>query len=620
MLDFQLLFEQSPDVLLVLLPDEPRFTMVGATKARLLVTHTTREQLGRGLFDLHPDDPASSLRASLMRVLATRAADTMAVQPHVLHLPDGATEVRYWSPTNLPVLDPSGEVRYILHRLEDVTEREQAGARLGELDATKTAFLGSLSDELRTPLALVLGPLEELLEGPLAGPEKHAVELARDSALRLLALVNALLELSRSEAGTAHATYVPLELATFSAELAGMFQAVIERAGIRFVIECPAIEAQAWVDHEMWEKIVANLISNAFKFTFAGEITVRVHEEPACFVLEVADTGTGIPEDELPRIFERFHRGAGATGRSHEGAGLGLAVVRELVELHEGRVTVESAVGRGTTVRVELPKGYAHLPRDEVSHDPVTPGIGRDAMARAAEAARWTSERSVVPAHDGAPRARVLVVDDNADLREYIAGLLSPTYDVRVARDGLAALDAIRERATDLVVCDVMMPRLDGVGLMRALRADASTSAIPIILVSSRGGEDATIAGLDPGSDDYVVKPFVARELLARVRMHLALARARREWSAQLEDRHRMLDTVGHSVSHDLRPPLRAIDNLARALADGETLGESAREELDAICERVERMTTALEGLLELVRLAKARASPRRSRSRPDKR
>ena len=607
-LDFQRLFEHSPDVLLVLLPDAPRFTMVGATNARLLATHTTREQLGGGLFDLHPDDPAASLHASLMRVLATRAADTMAVQPHVIRLTDGTTEVRYWSPTNLPVLDPSGEVRYILHRLEDVTERERASARLGELDATKTAFFNNLSDELRTPLALVLGPLEQLLEGPLEGPQKRAVELARDSALRLLALVDALLELSRLEAGTAHATYVPLDLATFSAELAGLFQAVIERAGIRFVIDCPAIAAQAWVDHEMWEKIVANLISNAFKFTFAGEIAVRVREEPACFALEVADTGTGIPEDELPRIFERFHRVAGATGRSHEGAGLGLAVVRELVELHGGRVTVESAVGRGTTVRVELPKGYAHLPRDEVSHEPVTPGIGRDAMARAAEAARWTSERSVAPAtSDGAPRARVLVVDDNADLREYIAGLLSPTYDVRVAPDGLAGLEAIRERATELVVCDVMMPRLDGIGLMRALRADASTSAIPIILVSSRGGEDATIAGLDPGFDDYVVKPFATRELLARVRTHIALARTRREWSAQLRHRHRTLDAVGHSVVHDLRPPLRAIDNLVRALADGETLGECAREELDAICERVERMTAAIEGLLEVVRLAKAR-------------
>ncbi|HYX91240.1 MAG TPA: ATP-binding protein, partial [Myxococcaceae bacterium] len=508
-LDFKLLFEESPDVLLVLQPDAPRYTMVAATRARLAATHTTREQIiGRGLFELfpdNPDDPSASgvrnLRASLERVLTTRAPDTMAVQKYDIRGPDGSFQARYWSPKNLPILSASGEVLYILHRVEDVTElvlahekgeelrgrtrdmerevinrsreldaanRElrEANARLGELDAAKTAFFSNVSHEFRTPLTLMLGPLEDALAdsgGSLAPQQKARLELARDNALRLLKLVNALLDFSRLEAGRLRANFAPLDLAQFTAELAAMFQSAVDKAGIRLVIDCPPLSEPAWVDRDMWEKIVPNLVSNAFKFTLAGEIAVRVREGASSFQLEVTDTGIGIPESEMPRIFERFHRVAGAAGRTYEGTGIGLSLVRELVQLHGGRVTAESVVGRGTTFRIEIPKGFAHLSPESVSQAPADARVTRDATAPAAEAARWvtgssdaraeTAEGTRASALNGESgrRARVLVVDDNTDLREYLCGLLSPHYEVSSAADGLCALEAVRAGAPDLV-------------------------------------------------------------------------------------------------------------------------------------------------------------------------
>jgi signal transduction histidine kinase len=662
-LDFQLLFEESPDVLLVLLPDPPRFTQIAATRARLTATQTTREQtIGHGLFELfpdNPDDPAATgtrnLRASLERVLETRAADTMAVQKYDIRAPDGTFQARYWSPKNIPILSASGEVLYILHRVEDVTdlvhasevgeelrdrtramEREvikrsqelaaannnlrDANARLGQLDAAKTAFFSNVSHEFRTPLTLMLGPLEDALAdsaAPLAPAQRTRLELAHDNALRLLKLVNALLDFARLEAGRLRASYGPVDLAGITAELAGMFQSATAAAGVRLVIDCPPLSESAWIDRDMWEKIVPNLVSNAFKFTMAGEIAVRVRAEAERFVLEVADTGIGIPEAELPKIFDRFHRVPGTSGRTHEGSGIGLSLVRELVELHGGRVSVTSAVGHGTTFRVEIPKGFAHLPADAVSQQRAEARVGRDAVAHAIEAARWARSAQespappaappASPADNEAPRPRVLVVDDNADLREYVAELLAPTYEVATAADGLAALAAVRANPPDIVVSDVMMPNLDGLGLVRQLRAEERTASLPVILLSARAGEESAVEGLGSGSDDYLAKPFSARELLARVRTHVALSRMRRAWSAELERANRELEAFSYSVSHDLRAPLRRIRGFSQILAKdyGAALDVSGRGHLDHIVKGVEEMAMLIDGLLEMGRVTR---------------
>jgi signal transduction histidine kinase len=431
-------FEESPDVLLVLLPDAPRFTMVAATRARLAATHTTREgTIGVGLFELFPDNPDDpgadgmrNLRASLDRVLATRAADTMAVQKYDIRMPDGHFEVKYWSPKNIPVLGPAGEVLYIFHRVEDVTElvrasevgeelrgrtremereviarsRELATAndslraanvKLGDLDRAKTAFFSNVSHEFRTPLTLMLGPLEDALAdatAALSPSQATRIRAAHDGALRLLKLVNALLDFSRLEAGRMKAAYAPLDIAEFTAELTAMFQSAIEKTELRLVIDCPKLSELPWVDRDMWEKIVPNLVSNAFKFTLT--VRSRFARAPTSFLLEVSDTGVGIPEDELPRVFERFHRVAGTTGRTYEGTGIGLSLVKELVTLHGGQVEVISKAGVGTTFRVRVPKGFAHLPAESVTQEP----------------AKWEGRR----AHACA-RSRVLDPNDRVD-------------------------------------------------------------------------------------------------------------------------------------------------------------------------------------------------------------
>lgn len=659
--DFRLLFEASPDVLLVLLPDAPRYTIVAATRTRLLATQTTYEQnIGHGLFEVFPDNPddpsatgTDNLRQSLARVVTTRTADTMAVQKYDIRGPDGSFQAKYWSPKNLPVLGPQGELRYILHRVEDVTElvsaseqgealrdrnrqmerevisrsreladaiRElrEANAKLGELDAAKTAFFSNVSHEFRTPLTLMLGPIEDALADraePLGVQQAARIRMAHANALRLYRLVNSLLDFSRLEAGRLRARYAPLDIGSFTAKLAGMFQSAVEKAGLRLRIDCPRLSEPVWVDRDMWEKIVPNLVSNALKFTHSGEIVVSLHEQPAEVVLEVTDTGIGIPETEQPHVFERFHRVNGATGRTHEGTGIGLSLVRELAALHGGSVSVASRPGQGSTFRVTLPKGNAHLPQDALSHEAIEQDIGRDTAAQVTEAIRWDDSPAVrvdtirtATLKAGAPRSHVLVVDDNADLREYLHGLLSPYYDVATATDGMAAIDAIQVRAPDIVVSDVMMPRLDGFGLVRALRSQPETASLPVILLSARAGEESAIDGLDAGADDYLVKPFSARELLARVRTHVQLSQARRAWIAELEHANRELDAFSYSVSHDLRAPLMAMDGFSELLAEdyADKLDERARGYLQNIRTGVQRMDTLIAALLDLARIGRA--------------
>jgi signal transduction histidine kinase len=337
-------------------------------------------------------------------------------------------------------------------------------------------------------------------------------------------------------------------------------------------------------------------------------------------LLEVTDTGVGIPEEEFSRIFERFHRTVQAEGRT-QGTGIGLALVRELVELHGGHITVESQVDRGTTFRVSIPKGYAHLPPDAVLQEPAPAHHSTGPILYAADVARSVSrwmkpDHAAATAVDRGPgtRPRVLVVDDNADLRDYVTDLLAPSYDVITAPDGLAALDLVRERQPDLVVSDVMMPRLDGFGLVRELRSEPATAALPVILLSARAGEEAAIQGLASGSDDYLAKPFSARELLARVRTHVELARVRREWVAQLEQMNRELEAANteleafaSSVSHDLRGPLTAIKGFSTLVVQDHAaeIPPDALELLEDVRTAANRMEQLIDDLLRFARLAR---------------
>jgi len=413
-------------------------------------------------------------------------------------------------------------------------ERRRAEA-LAELDRAKTIFFSNVSHEFRTPLTLLLGPLEEVLAGDVDGKDRERVDVAYRNALRLLKLVNTLLSFSRLEAGRTRAVYEPVDLAAYTVDLAGMFRSAFERGGLALNVDCPQLPEPVHVDPTMWEEIVLNLVSNAFKHTFFGQVDVTLRADDGSAELTVRDTGVGIPPEALPHLFERFHQVPGTRARTYEGSGIGLSLVHELVALHGGTVTVESELGSGSAFTVRIPLGVDHLPVDHLGADAGAPNaVAPAASAYVEDALRWLPEAEpggdteadrTAPADSGV----VLVADDNADMRAHLKRILSPHWTVRLAPDGDAALRMVRADPPDIVVTDVMMPLLDGFGLLRALRVDPAIRDVPVIVLSARAGQEATVEGLDAGADDYVVKPFTAAELVARVRTHLQTARVRRE-------------------------------------------------------------------------------------------
>jgi PAS domain S-box-containing protein len=436
--------------------------------------------------------------------------------------------------------------------------QQQRAEELAELDRAKTAFLTNISHEFRTPLTLILGPVDELRSRATGIDEqaRQELELVHRNGLRLAKLVNTLLDFSRIQAGRMQAQFEPVDLPSVTAELASVFRSAIDRAGLMFTVDCPPLDEPVYLDREMWEKVVLNLLSNALKFTFDGSITIRVGRKDTDAIVTIADTGIGVPASEMPRLFERFHRIETARARSTEGSGIGLALVKELVGLHGGTITAESREGAGTTFTVRLPFGAAHLSTDEIAAAPGPHALsGVIAEPYVQEALRWlpinahsapsdTSEPAPsvagTPAESDSARARVLVADDNADMREYLAKLLRTAgYRVTAVTDGQHALDAIRSQVPDILISDVMMPGMDGVQLLTALRGDSRTAALPVLLLSARAGQEASIEGLQAGADDYLVKPFAAAEFLARVRANVGLARLRSHharWRTALVD------------------------------------------------------------------------------------
>ncbi len=422
--------------------------------------------------------------------------------------------------------------------------QQQRAEELTELDRAKTTFFSNISHEFRTPLTLILDPVTELRQNEtLDKGTREELDVVWRNGLRLTKLVNTLLDFSRIEAGRTQARYEAVDLGTCTAELASVFRSAIERAGLTLTVDSPPIAEPAYIDRDMWEKVVFNLLSNALKFTFDGTVSITTRRDRDEAVMVVADTGIGVPDSEIPRLFERFHRIENVRARSNEGSGIGLALVKELVELHGGNISAASNPGAGTTFTIRIPLGTAHLPDDFVAPAAVTRSSDV-ADPYLQEALRWTpADGDLVPA--GADpgtslAAHVLVADDNSDMRDYLTRLLrNDGYRVDAVADGQAALDAIRENLPDIVVSDVMMPRLDGLGLVAALRADRRIAAVPVLLLSARAGQEESISGLQAGADDYLVKPFASAELLARVRANIALARLRdhhARWRAALVD------------------------------------------------------------------------------------
>ncbi|HEX4010412.1 MAG TPA: SpoIIE family protein phosphatase [Solirubrobacteraceae bacterium] len=427
-------------------------------------------------------------------------------------------------------------------------ERQRAEA-LEELDRAKTAFFSNVSHEFRTPLTLMLGPLQDAMGDP-DGLDSQRLELVHRNAVRLLKLVNALLDFSRAEAGRMRAEFRPTDIGQLTAELVGTFREATERAGLELVVACDSPPEPVYLDRDLWERIVLNLLSNAFKATLEGRIEVRIATVDGQVELSVTDTGTGIPPEELARLFQRFHR-VRTVARSYEGTGIGLALVKELIDLHGGQVGVASTLGEGSRFTVQVPLGSAHLPADQVHEESLVPAASIASLF-VEEAMSWIEAPGVRGPDDHAPdggadragvgRPRVLVVDDNPDLRRYLTTLLASQFEVETVGDGTAALAIVRDRPPDLLVSDVMMPGLDGYELLDEVRSAPETRDLPVILLSARAGEEAAIEGLEAGADDYLPKPFSGRELLARVRAHLDLSTVRRQAAADLRAEQRRLE------------------------------------------------------------------------------
>ncbi|MDI6102704.1 response regulator [Actinoplanes sp. NEAU-A12] len=447
-------------------------------------------------------------------------------------------------------------------------ERDRAAA-LAELDRVKTDFFTNVSHEFRTPLTLMLGPLADALADrgePLGEAQRARVDTARRNASRLLTLVNELLTFTSIGTGEARTAPRTLDLALFTAELAGVFRAAVERTGLRLVVRCPPLPRPVAVDPGHWEKIVTNLISNALKFTFVGEIRVILESDASAIRLRVEDTGIGIDADEIPRLFDRFHRVRGVRSRSHEGTGIGLALVRELARLAGGDVEAAGAPGEGATFTVVLP--WAAVEPSGTPEPETAPDRLADARAAATGADGWTGDPATGPAPSGPDATRILVADDNSDMRAYLTRLLTGEgWRVETAADGEAALTAIRRGRPDLLITDVMMPRLDGFALVRTLRADPATRSLPVVMLSARAGQESGVEGFAAGADDYIVKPFSARELLARVRNTLELASVRAAPAGQPAGH---IGAAAVIVSaRALEQAFQAATETARALLDG---------------------------------------------------
>lgn len=427
-------------------------------------------------------------------------------------------------------------------------ERKRAEA-LAEIDRAKTTFFSNISHEFRTPLTLLLGPIEDALEDDRTTPaNRERMELAYRNALRMQKLVNTLLEFSRIEAGRVEGRYSKVDIAALTQDLASTFRSAIEKAGMQLVFNAAPVTADVYVDVDMWEKIVLNLVSNAFKYSKQGEINIQVSQAGNLIHLTVTDTGIGIPADHLDKIFDRFHRIDNTEGRSQEGTGIGLAMVKELVKLHAGEIQVASRQGEGSTFTVIIPAGKDHLPADKITGTAQNV-VFKGAAAFLQEALKWLPAQGpqVLPAPVPADNQGnagthvlqpgnlpvILLADDNTDMRDYMQRLLQTHFTVITAVNGEDAYAKMLKHRPELLVSDVMMPVLDGFGLLKKVRAHGDLRSTPVIFLSARAGEEATLEGLDAGADDYMIKPFSAKELIVRVTNLVRINQVRRETEQQ---------------------------------------------------------------------------------------
>lgn len=447
-------------------------------------------------------------------------------------------------------------------------ERELA-QKLIDLDKAKTSFFSNVSHEFRTPLTLILGPLEVLLSkaDSFSNEDLENLKVMQRNSMRLLKQVNNLLNFSAVEAGRYNVQFEPVNLEEVTLDLANTFKPILEQVGLTFTTKISSVSEPVFVDTEMWEIIVLNLLSNAYKFTVEGSITVELTETENTVELHVSDTGVGIPKCHIPKLFDKFYRVEQNAGRTFEGSGIGLALVAEVVKLHKGSIQVKSEYCKGSTFTVTIPKGYSHLPAESIHVKHVqqrTDNLDLKTQYQF-ESETWLkldkedAELQVVDTEvpgKGDMRPTVLLVDDNYEMLAYIKRLIQNDYQVLTASNGEEALGELQYHLPDLILTDVMMPVMDGITFLQNLRAIPAFVHIPVIMLSARAGDSDKFTGLDTGADDYLVKPFSAKELINRISSNIKNARLRNSWKlkeqvllAESEQRKEFLESILDSIS-----------------------------------------------------------------------
>ena len=666
-IEFRRLFQAVPAACLALSPD---LVVVAVTDEYLRLAGRPREAIvGRSILDviervpMGGDGASRELRASIERALATRAPDEMPART----APDGDSRARVWRPVNAPVYADDGSLAYLVHRVEDVTrlveaeqrsdvsqrrastlqeqvermavelldrsgelaeinremslandELNQLYEKTRELDRLKTQFFANVSHELRTPLTMILGPVDRMLSAGSVDPrwQRDLKSVARN-ARTLLCHVNDLLDLTKIEAGRMGLALAQVDLARVVRVVAAHFESHADERGIALSVDAPEAFL-AVVDGEKVQRVLLNLVSNALRFTpDGGRVRCAVKGDPERAFIEVSDNGPGVPPDQRGVVFERFRQLEGGDARRRGGTGLGLAIVREIVELHGGEVAVDQSPEGGARFTVTLPRGDVGASGLRVE----TPGLDRD---------------SVVPLDRDRPTPvswgpcgdptlpRVLIAEDNPEMNRFLRESLSDAWCVEAVFDGREGIARAVASPPDVIVTDMMMPVVSGEELLRALRANPSLDATPVVVLTARSDDELRLRALRSGAQDFITKPFSVEELRARLGNLLSMKRAEervRRLGENLAERNRELEALtvdlkasnaeleafSFSVAHDLRAPLRAIDGFSAAVLEdhGAELGDDGRADLGRVRAAAKRMEALIDDLLALSRVSR---------------
>ncbi|VEB33311.1 ATP-binding protein [Legionella cherrii] len=633
-IDYKSIFESAPGLYLVL---DKEFTIIAASNNYLHATMVTREQIiGKNIFEVFPDNPedpqatgVSNLNDSLNRVLKNKTHDTMAIQKYDIRRPSeqgGGYEERYWSPINLPVFDNHKKIKYIIHRVEDVTEyiqlkktrydqlkamealRTRAGEmeieiyqraqeiqvinkklqianyNLASLDQLKTQFFANISHELRTPLMLILGPIDTLLRDKTLAPSQvKRIQLMKENAHLLLKHVNDLLDIAKFDSGRLQINYYNIDFVHLIKRILSLFEADIEAKGLHLSYSLPP-KLCIQIDYEKIERVIINLLSNAIKFSpFHGTINLKLDKKNAHAELSIEDNGPGIPSEYREAIFERFFQMEESMGHS-EGTGLGLAIVKDFIELHQGKITVQQSKLGGALFIMQIP---LNAPADQLVH-------GEQPVHKTIEIPRIVSQRKIVTKqlnrenHAQLPLA--LVVEDNSTMNEFLCELLSKDYRIASARDGKEGLDMAIKLHPQIIITDIMMPNMNGIELVHAIRQHSSLLSTPIMIVTAKADEELCVRMLQEGAQDYMIKPFSTEEFKARIANLILVKHAEDE-----------LERFVYLAAHDLKSPLPAIEHLVSWIEEdvGNQLTSQSRKYLTFLRQRAYRMSNLLDGLLK---------------------